>query len=169
MNRWLKRSLGTHDPMRIIKYTNISLLNNYEKLLKDTEINILRFRFNVNNQHIVGKEPNNIYFAFKQKRYNVRKKFIFNKKFKKTINNESTTNIDQKKTRLRVLVKNKFFENISDKSATINYKFFKKGKTHNEIIPVPLAKRILRTKRTLVLPAHINITLITNSYDVVHA
>jgi heme/copper-type cytochrome/quinol oxidase subunit 2 len=28
---------------------------------------------------------------------------------------------------------------------------------------------LLRTKRTLVLPAHINITVITNSYDVVHS
>jgi cytochrome c oxidase subunit 2 len=28
---------------------------------------------------------------------------------------------------------------------------------------------LLRTKRTLVLPAHINITIITSSYDVVHS
>jgi heme/copper-type cytochrome/quinol oxidase subunit 2 len=28
---------------------------------------------------------------------------------------------------------------------------------------------LLRTKRTLVLPAHVNLTLITNSYDVVHS
>ena len=34
---------------------------------------------------------------------------------------------------------------------------------------MPLARRILRTKRTLVLPAHINLTIITNSYDVVHS
>jgi hypothetical protein len=30
-------------------------------------------------------------------------------------------------------------------------------------------KRMLRTKKVLVLPAHINITLITNSYDVNHS
>jgi heme/copper-type cytochrome/quinol oxidase subunit 2 len=39
----------------------------------------------------------------------------------------------------------------------------------SELVPVNLARRLLRTKRTLVLPAHTNITLITNSYDVVHS
>lgn len=38
-----------------------------------------------------------------------------------------------------------------------------------ELVPVNLARRLLRTKRTLVLPAHVNITVITNSYDVVHS
>ncbi|MCB1711701.1 MAG: hypothetical protein KDH96_04250 [Candidatus Riesia sp.] len=38
-----------------------------------------------------------------------------------------------------------------------------------EIVPVNLARRLLRVKRTLVLPAHVNITLISNSYDVVHS
>jgi hypothetical protein len=38
-----------------------------------------------------------------------------------------------------------------------------------ELVPLTLARRLLRTKRTLVLPAHINITVITNSYDVVHS
>ena len=45
----------------------------------------------------------------------------------------------------------------------------KNNKHKNELIPVTLARRLLRTKRTLVLPVHINITLITNSYDVVHS
>jgi hypothetical protein len=45
----------------------------------------------------------------------------------------------------------------------------KNNKSKNETISVTLARRLLRTKRTLVLPAHINITLITSSYDVVHS
>lgn len=49
------------------------------------------------------------------------------------------------------------------------YTSVKNNKYKNEMIPVTLAKRLLRTKRTLVLPVHINITLITNSYDVVHS
>jgi hypothetical protein len=32
-----------------------------------------------------------------------------------------------------------------------------------------LSKRLLRTKKILVLPAHVNLTLITNSYDVTHS
>ena len=42
-------------------------------------------------------------------------------------------------------------------------------KQQHENIPVTLWKRLLRTKRTLVLPAHVNIALITNSYDVIHS
>jgi hypothetical protein len=67
--------MGTRDPIRIIKYTNSKFLNNYENNVDDVDINLLRFRFNESNQHVIGKSQNNIYFAFKQKRYNVRKKF----------------------------------------------------------------------------------------------
>jgi len=49
------------------------------------------------------------------------------------------------------------------------YTSVRTNKYKNEMIPVTLARRLLRTKRTLILPAHINITLITNSYDVVHS
>lgn len=45
----------------------------------------------------------------------------------------------------------------------------KYNRQRNELVPVNLARRLLRTKRTLVLPAHVNITLVTNSYDVVHS
>lgn len=33
----------------------------------------------------------------------------------------------------------------------------------------PLAKRLLRTRRMLVLPAHVNLAVITNSFDVIHS
>jgi len=49
------------------------------------------------------------------------------------------------------------------------YNSIKNNKYKHEMIPVSLAKRLLRTKRTLVLPAHVNLTLITGSYDVVHS
>lgn len=51
-----------------------------------------------------------------------------------------------------------------------NYRLSSKINRHrSELVPVTLARRLLRTKRTLVLPAHVNITVITNSYDVVHS
>jgi heme/copper-type cytochrome/quinol oxidase subunit 2 len=131
---------------------------------------LLRFRFNEKNKTTIGKNSNNIYLAFKQKRYALRKKFPIKKKFKKLITNEvSNESVSKDKLRLRVLVKNNYFSTIDEKSALTDYKFLKKSKKHSEIIPVPLARRILRTKRTLVLPSHINITVITNSYDVVHS
>ena len=53
---------------------------------------------------------------------------------------------------------------------TFNYRIAAKINRHrSELVPVTLARRLLRTKRTLVLPAHVNLTLITNSYDVVHS
>lgn len=45
----------------------------------------------------------------------------------------------------------------------------KYNRHRSELVPVTLARRLLRTKRTLVLPAHVNITVITNSLDVVHS
>lgn len=57
--------------------------------------------------------------------------------------------------------------NIDD---TFNYRIAARINRHrSELVPVTLARRLLRTKRTLVLPAHVNLTLITNSYDVVHS
>lgn len=53
---------------------------------------------------------------------------------------------------------------------TFNYRISARINRHrSELVPVTLARRLLRTKRTLVLPAHVNLTLITNSYDVVHS
>lgn len=43
------------------------------------------------------------------------------------------------------------------------------ARKRSELVPVNLARRLLRTKRTLVLPAHVNLTVVTNSYDVVHS
>ncbi len=66
----------------------------------------------------------------------------------------------------------KYIYNFLDNKYQNNYNMYtviKNNKYKNELIPVTLARRLLRTKRTLVLPAHINITLITNSYDVVHS
>lgn len=51
-----------------------------------------------------------------------------------------------------------------------NYRIASRINRHrSELVPVTLARRLLRTKRTLVLPAHVNLTVITNSYDVVHS
>lgn len=176
MNRWLKRSMGTHDPLRVIKYTNYSNINSadhpaYNKR-QDSEgaVELLRLRFNRNNHHVIGKDPNNTYYAFKQKRYSVRKKFIYKKTCSKgSLNNYKASTAWCTKIQPRLLVENNYFTNKSSKIITKNYKFLKKNKHHTDVVSVPLAKRLLRTKRTLVLPAHVNITIITNSYDVVHS
>ena len=45
------------------------------------------------------------------------------------------------------------------------YKAVRTSKARTELLSVTLARRLLRVKQTLVLPAHVNITVITNSYD----
>lgn len=60
-------------------------------------------------------------------------------------------------------------QNINSNNAYYFYSSLKLNKKRSEILSVNLARRLLRTKRTLVLPAHVNITVITNSYDVVHS
>lgn len=75
----------------------------------------------------------------------------------KTSNNKESTDISFKDRS----------KNIED---NFNYKIASKINRHrSELVPVTLARRLLRTKRTLVLPAHVNLTVITNSYDVVHS
>lgn len=60
-------------------------------------------------------------------------------------------------------------QTINSNNAYYFYSSLKLNKKRSEVLSVNLARRLLRTKRTLVLPAHVNITVITNSYDVVHS
>lgn len=46
---------------------------------------------------------------------------------------------------------------------------FRKNKKKTDNVNMLTSRRMLRTKRSLVLPSHVNITAITNSYDVVHS
>jgi NADH:ubiquinone oxidoreductase subunit 5 (subunit L)/multisubunit Na+/H+ antiporter MnhA subunit/heme/copper-type cytochrome/quinol oxidase subunit 2 len=63
-----------------------------------------------------------------------------------------------------------FKDKITSITDNFNYRVATKINRHrSELVPVTLARRLLRTKRTLVLPAHVNLTVITNSYDVVHS
>ena len=171
LNRWLKRGFGSKEPLRAIKHASAASISMpAQDRDPSNPPSLIRVRFNDKNQSVVSKEPNNLYLAFKQKRYAVRKKFAVKKKYTHTIaNDQGPVTSNTAKLRLRVLLKNNCFDAISGPTATRDYKLFKKGKKFNDNLPVPLARRILRTRRTLVLPAHVNITAITNSYDVVHS
>jgi len=58
-------------------------------------------------------------------------------------------------------------KNLDD--STMQYRMVKKNKKRNEDVSIVHSKRLLRVKKTLVLPTHVNITAITNSFDVVHS
>lgn len=141
-------------PVRLIKGT----LNkhNLAILRKDSNINrAVFFNYKVPKQEVALKnslvEP---FWGFRQKRYKKMRYFLFptHRKY----NSITYT-----------YIKN-FLKNQPIKTYQL-YTAVKNNKYKNELMPVTLARRLLRTKRTLILPAHINITLITNSYDVIHS
>ena len=136
------------------------------------DLNKLIF-FNVlfqNNNKIVEKiEDTELFWGYRQRKYKRFKKYIFQDGHKydsKTL--EPIARIEPKAR----FLKNNMVETITEFKKTDNAHYFnaiKYNRHRSELVPVNLARRLLRTKRTLVLPAHVNITLITNSYDVVHS
>lgn len=134
----------------ILNKHNISILTNSNTLEK----NIL-FNYRLNNDQIVEKISQiEQFWGFRQKKYKKLRSFTFSQNYK--FNNQSYQPIS----------------NMVNKENFNKYNLYtgeKNNKSKNETISVTLARRLLRTKRTLVLPAHINITIITSSYDVVHS
>jgi len=161
-SRWVKRGLGTKLPVRIIK-----LPLKYVTLDEEDSNDLFRVRFNDEETAIEHKTiPHSTYWAFKQKRYK-RKKLVLprNKYFRKP---DGSLSKNVKNTTKPLLKDNKIILD-SDENLSVQYKTYKKNKIKSENVALPLSKRMLRTKRILVLPAHVNLTAITNSYDVVHS
>ena len=158
VTRWLKRTQGTNSPLRIIKYP---LTKNSFELQKQE---LFRVRFNEKHTKLIQKPiSNNNYLVLKQKKYKPYKVLPTRIKKMKVDGTESI-----KYSRKLTLLNNSIFVE-NNFNGTTRYKLLKKMKQQHENIPVTLWKRLLRTKRTLVLPAHVNIALITNSYDVIHS
>ncbi len=149
-----ERVQNTKFPVRLVKGVmtkhNILLLNKNETLSKNVMLH-----YKLNNTDITEKLAQaEQFWGFRQKRYKKLRMFSFpnNKRY----DNKTYTYIEN-------------FTNKTDMDKYNLYTGVRNNKYKTEMIPVTLARRLLRTKRTLVLPAHINITLITNSYDVVHS
>jgi heme/copper-type cytochrome/quinol oxidase subunit 2 len=124
-------------------------------------------RFNDGDSTLKNKPaPHSTFLTLKQKRYK-RKKIIY-PRYKYTRNDAGKLTKTPKYIGKPMLFKNELLlEN--DLNATKQYSMLKKKKKKYENSSVVLSRRILRTKRTLVLPAHVNLTAITNSYDVIHS
>ena len=149
---------------------NLNILLNSEG-----EVNkniFLTTKFFLQNGALEPKTKNaELIWGFKQKKYKRIQKFKFQSKvFYDSVTHEPlTTNINNsaltlKSSLLTPLNLKADYNQIFDYHRSIKY-----NRHRGEIVPVNLARRLLRTKRTLVLPAHVNITVITNSYDVVHS
>jgi len=157
-DRFIKRSYGNLSPIRIIKNTFNDQINN--------DLQLFKFRFNSNNVSLKNKiTPGNIYLTLKQKKYKIQKNIRLKTK---SIQQQPNNLVKTTKSWTPKLVDNSIFEDNTE-NATQQYRLLKKNKKRQEVFSVVLNRRLLRTKKTLVVPAHVNITAITNSYDIVHS
>ena len=163
--RILRRSFGKTTPIRVLKYpTNNLFFINSSRSEVPTDIELFRFRFNDKKPSLANKpiKPT-VYLTFKQKRYNQRV----------NIGKKTTIFFDNNKQK-QTYSGNPFLKNNSIVeenfgNPTKQYRLVKKAKSRVDTTRVAGWNRLLRSRRVLVLPAHVNITVITNSFDVVHS
>lgn len=164
VNRWVKKSQGMNTPARLIKFP-ISNKTNFN--FDGDVLNLFRFRYSENENSVKHKPiPHSTFLTMKQKRYKRRKNIPARVKYFKDAKGNNTKKV-------RWSANPYLFNNeaiIQDfGNPTKQYNLMKKNKTRYSNTSVVLSKRMLRTRRTLVLPAHVNITAVTNSYDVIHS
>lgn len=164
--RILRKNFGKPTPLRVLK------LPNTEVFFKDSlsgdnsvPVELLRFRFNKPISTYAPKPTRpTVYLTFKQKRYNQRLNIgVKNQTFL-----NKNTNINQKYSGNPFLKNNSIIEENFG-NPTRQYRMIKKAKNRIDTTKVANWNRLLRSRRVLVLPAHVNITVITNSFDVVHS
>jgi len=161
-NRNIKNNYSIKSPVSLVKLNKKNLNNLF----------LIKFRYSDQNSiynHKVSAASS--YLCFKQKRYKRRnvitpininyKNYHKNKvNFCGSINLKNNYNIQSSS-----------HKNISEKCVDLTryHRLIRKSRARNDKMNVFTSKRLLRVKKTLVLPTHINITAITNSYDVVHS
>lgn len=107
------------------------------------------------------------YLTIKQKRYKRKKNIPFRTRVHKTYDGKNLAK-DIKFEQRPYLSATRILSSINY-DLTKLYRAMRKNKIRHETISVQFARRLLRTKKTLVLPAHVNLTVVSNSYDVVHS
>jgi len=162
--RLFRKSWGKNTPFRVLKCPNTDLFFK-DSFYKDTNIEILRFRFNEQNATTADKPilPT-VFLTFKQRRYKIKNSILENKKI---FSNKDCGNTQKYSGNPFLKEASIIEENIGNPIK--QYKLVKKAKSRLDTTRVANWNRLLRSRRVLVLPAHINITVITNSYDVVHS
>lgn len=163
--RIMRRSFGKVTPLRILKNPNDSLFFKDAQNSKSADVELFRLRFNDKKSTFQTKpiKPT-VYLTFKQKRYNQRA----------NIGKKTNIFVDRQTKQQQTYSGNPFLKNaaiIEENfgNPTRQYRLVKKAKSRLDTTKVASWNRLLRSRRVLVLPAHINITVITNSFDVVHS
>lgn len=179
LDNTIKFSSNVLDSVKVVPFTFIKgtlnkhnvelLLNNTQPLKKNI---FLTAKFFLNNGALEPKtKKGELFWGFKQKKYKRIQKFKFqSRNYYDSVTHEvlpspvKNSALTLKSTLLTPLNPNEEYNSAFDYHRSVKY-----NRHRGELVPVNLARRLLRTKRTLVLPAHVNITVITNSYDVVHS
>lgn len=165
-SRWIKRGLGVHSPLRIIKTNPDLIVDTQIRSNHYSEDDILSIRFGSGENNIESKPlPHSKYLTFKQQRSKKKKIAPIQKTFK---THEYGDVVTTRYSGHQILTTDKVISS-NELDPNVQYKLFSRNRNRSELVPVTLTKRLLRTKRVLVVPAHTNITAITNSYDVVHS
>jgi len=165
-SRFVKRTQGVNLPLRIVKFP-FGLDNTYDTNYNVKTNNLFSLKFNDTENSLKHKSvPHTTFLGIKQERYARKLAIPSITKYVKDGNGVKTKQV--RYAGKPILFNNSIFEANTEDSA-VQYRLMKKNKKRTDLIPVNLARRIIRTKRTLVLPAHINITLVTNSFDIVHS
>jgi len=157
--RDIKNNMGKPTPLTLVKIP-VNKVND----LADNTFYMFKFRFNDKNSTLSSKNgPKVPYFAFKQQRYKARKLIpMVTKKYTDDLGNDKTV-------KNNFTLNNVYSMETDMENPSRHYRMLRKNKVRSEKMPVVVSKRLLRVKKTLVLPTHINITAVTNSYDVVHS
>lgn len=160
--RTTRRNFGKVASVRILKKPINSMyfskIKNNSNNSDVSKFELFRLRF---NDHVskVSQKPvrNTVYLTFKQKRYVLR-----SPAFRDSV-------VDTKKYSTNPFLKNTNIIEENYGNGSKQYRFSKKAKNRVEKTKVSNWNRLLRSRRMLVLPAHVNITVITNSFDIVHS
>jgi hypothetical protein len=162
-NRFLKK--------RVSEVNSILLTKNlikYNTLTNSNKSNLNLIGIDFNKEKTVEQKifNNQQFLVLKQKRYKRKKNIPLRTKHYKDHYGNKLSKL--KFSDKPYLISNSFFEYF-DFDPTKLYNLMRKSKNRSELISVQFSRRMLRTKKTLVLPTHVNMTIITNSYDVVHS
>lgn len=153
--------------------TQLNDFNIKQLVVENTsEKNLIKLNFVNSNETVVEKPEENVDFlVVKQKRYKRKQSFKnYNTNILSGDGIETPVKSNEKTSRF--LKNNLIFQQITNLNTTNAFDFYssiKLNRIRSENFSINLSRRLLRTTRTLVLPAFTNISIIANSYDVVHS
>jgi len=177
--RFYRKRNGVHDPV-IIRPTYIS--DDTVSSIAEGTSDLLYLNLPISTSKLEAKPK--LYENFlvrKQKRYKLRKSIPPKKvTLSRSLIRGFNTRLRQGSPEIEEVLKDINVKTLMNKDRKIvmsrdgslpkkKYKMFKLNKKKTDINNLNVNRRMLRTRRTLVLPAHVNLTAVTNSFDVIHS